>query len=353
MVKSDLFPEGAKMSTVAVVIPFYQREKGILARALRSVLAQNLPADMRLKVVIVEDASPVPAAEELAGFADDPRHKIELIAQPNGGPGAARNRALEALDPGEVPFVAFLDSDDEWKPDHLRKALEALEQSPDHDFYFCDHTRFNTDKSWFEESRIFQTWASGEVSPAPEPVSGFEHLYRMPTRLAFSAFLTEYLSQTSTVVYRFSKFPEARFDTELRSAGEDHMLWITLAAKAGAVVFSTEQNVICGQGVNIYFSAFDWDLPQTADRYGYLVLFLTKLKRNFEIGEPDRGMIEARLAKFSKVYAYLVARGLAKKRVPNRNLISKIFKLDPARILGLPVLLVLMLKDRRSGNWDW
>ncbi|GGB07492.1 glycosyl transferase [Brucella endophytica] len=336
-------------TAVAVVIPFYQREKGILARALRSIFAQDIPDDIRLKVVIVDDASPVSPAEDIASVTFDPRHKVELISQPNGGPGAARNRGLAALDPAETPFVAFLDSDDEWKPNHLRKALATLSASPDHDFYFCDHTRFNTEKSWFEESAIFQKWAKGEASPVPD----LDNIYRMPSKLAFSAFLAEYLSQTSTVVYRFAKFPEARFDTDLRSAGEDHMLWITLASRAETVVFSTERNVICGEGVNIYFSAFDWNLPQTADRYGYLVVFLTKLRRNFHIEGPDRRMIDARLAKFSKVYAYLLTRGLAKGRAPNGAVLSQLFKLDPARVLGLPVALVLMLKDKRSGNWDW
>ncbi|PRD42549.1 hypothetical protein C5748_15725 [Phyllobacterium phragmitis] len=340
-------------TVVAVVIPFYQREKGILTRALRSVFAQDIAGDVRLKIVIVDDASPVSPAGEIDSITFDPGQQIELIVQENGGPGAARNRALAALDPAEVSFVAFLDSDDEWKADHLRKAIATLSAAPDYDFYFCDHTRFNTDKSWFEESEIFQKWTKGEISPAPDRVPGLENIYQMPSRLAFSAFLTEYLSQTSTVVYRFSKFPEARFDTDLRSAGEDHMLWITLARKAGVAVFSTECNVICGQGVNIYFSAFDWNLPQTVDRYGYLVVFLTKLKRNFEIEQPDKQMIEARLAKFSKVYAYLLARSMAKGRAPNRTLLSKIFKLDPARILSLPLSLALMLKDKRSGNWDW
>ncbi|GAB1582729.1 glycosyltransferase family 2 protein [Phyllobacterium phragmitis] len=341
------------VTVVAVVIPFYQREKGILKRALQSAFAQDISDDIRLQVVIVDDGSPVSPPDEIAGVTFDPRHRIELITQKNGGPGAARNRALASLDPAEVSFVAFLDSDDEWKTDHLRKAIATLSISPEYDFYFCNHTRFNSTRSWFEESEIFQKWTKGEVSPVPNPVSGLQNIYEMPSRLAFSAFLTEYLSQTSTVVYRFSKFPEARFDADLRSAGEDHMLWITLVRKAGVAVFSTECNVLCGQGVNIYFSAFDWDLPQTVDRYGYLIVFLTKLTRNFDIEQPDRKVIEARLAKFSKVYAYLLARGLAKGRAPNRMVLSKLFRLDPTRILRLPLSLAQMLKDKRSGNWDW
>ncbi len=46
-----------------------------------------------------------------------------MIRQPNSGPGAARNRGIAA---SRAEFVAFLDADDEWLPDHLATALAAL-----------------------------------------------------------------------------------------------------------------------------------------------------------------------------------------------------------------------------------
>ncbi|MGH6760744.1 MAG: glycosyltransferase family A protein [Phyllobacterium sp.] len=339
-------------TVVAVVIPFYQREQGILPRALKSVLSQTVGENIRFRIVIVDDESPVPPDTETIEQKLPGRHNVEIVKQKNGGPGAARNRALDMLDPDEVDFVAFLDSDDEWQPNHIRDAIDALSASPEHGFYFCDHTRFNTTRSWFEESELFQKWKSGEREPAPLAVAGLEQVFVLPSDDAFSAFLEEYLSQTSTVVYRFPPNAQARFDTELRSAGEDHMLWITIARDTN-VVFSAKRNVACGQGVNVYFSAFDWDLPQTAERYGYLVLFLTKVARNFQLTGEDAQVIDDRLTKFSKVYAYLLGRNLLKGRKPNSTILGKISRLDPKRVLSLPALFVIMLKERRSGNWDW
>lgn len=115
-------------STIGVVIPYYQREAGILARALRSVARQRDIRDVLL--VVVDDASPAPAAQDIAEIQEGFPFPLEVIIQPNGGPGSARNRALEAL-AGRVCYVAFLDSDDEWSDDHLARALLALQQGFD------------------------------------------------------------------------------------------------------------------------------------------------------------------------------------------------------------------------------
>ena len=53
-------------TTVAIVIPYYQIEPGILERALRSVLAQELSQQVVWHVVVIDDASPCPAREEVA-----------------------------------------------------------------------------------------------------------------------------------------------------------------------------------------------------------------------------------------------------------------------------------------------
>ena len=47
-----------------VVIAYYQREPGILRRAVRSALEQRVE---ELEVIVVDDESPVPAETELAG----------------------------------------------------------------------------------------------------------------------------------------------------------------------------------------------------------------------------------------------------------------------------------------------
>ncbi|MHC2422968.1 glycosyltransferase involved in cell wall biosynthesis [Sinorhizobium meliloti] len=119
------------MAKLTVVIPYYQKEPGILRRALASVFAQTLED---FHVLVIDDESPYPIADELAGLAQEERERITVIRQPNGGPGGARNTGLDNV-PADSDFVAFLDSDDVWTPDHLLNAYQSM-------------TRFDADCYW-------------------------------------------------------------------------------------------------------------------------------------------------------------------------------------------------------------
>src|SRR4051812_6876591 len=132
------------MRTVGVVIPYFQRERGLLRRSVDSVIAQELPSNVRLNVVIVDDSSPWPARDELAEHPLLIRSELTIIKQPNGGPGAARNAALDFMSSEEIEYVAFLDSDDAWYPLHIATALEYLQGC---DLYF--------DNTWEDERDFF------------------------------------------------------------------------------------------------------------------------------------------------------------------------------------------------------
>ena len=94
---------------ITVIIPYYQRTPGILAKALASIAAQQ-DSPLPVHVIVVDDASPVPAAAEIADI-EGPPYTLQVIVQPNGGPGAARNTGLDNA-PKETKYIAFLDSDD-------------------------------------------------------------------------------------------------------------------------------------------------------------------------------------------------------------------------------------------------
>lgn len=97
--------------TVAVVIPVANRPE-MLARALRSVQAQTVRAD---QVVVVDDASVDETPDVARSFG------VQLVQRSvSTGSGAARNTGIAAV---SADWVAFLDSDDEWLPDHLERLL--------------------------------------------------------------------------------------------------------------------------------------------------------------------------------------------------------------------------------------
>jgi hypothetical protein len=106
---------------VSVVIPLYNKADYI-ARALTSVLAQSVPAS---EIIVVDDGSIDDGVGVVAGFGDK---RVRLIRQGNKGAGAARNRGIAEA---RTDLIAFLDADDEWKPDFLCQIRRVWNNFPD------------------------------------------------------------------------------------------------------------------------------------------------------------------------------------------------------------------------------
>jgi glycosyltransferase involved in cell wall biosynthesis len=101
---------------VSVVIPTRNRQE-LLRQALDSVMAQLNPG-IRLQIIVADNA----CQPAVAGIARE--YGAEYLATTAVGPGAVRNAGLRLVR-GE--YVAFLDDDDAWTPDHLSSHLALLE----------------------------------------------------------------------------------------------------------------------------------------------------------------------------------------------------------------------------------
>jgi glycosyltransferase involved in cell wall biosynthesis len=106
----------------SVVIPSYNR-LNVLPRAVESVLAQE---ESDFELIVVDDGSTDGTSAWLATLTD-PRIRV-IAAERNRGVSAARNRGLEAA---RATVVAFLDSDDAYRPQRLRRVLEIMDAEPD------------------------------------------------------------------------------------------------------------------------------------------------------------------------------------------------------------------------------
>jgi len=103
---------------VSVVMPVRNRA-GVVEIALASLLEQTLE---RWELVVVDDGSTDDTVAVLEAWAArDPR--IRVLQQEWGGVCAARNTALAHA---RSPYVAFLDSDNTWRPDFLRLAVGSM-----------------------------------------------------------------------------------------------------------------------------------------------------------------------------------------------------------------------------------
>ena len=102
----------------SVVIPTYNRGR-TLGRALASVTSQSLPA---AEIVVVDDGSTDDTSSILAQYSSWP---IIYITHPhNMGASAARNTGVRAA---TSPWIAFLDSDDEWMPTKMERQMAAVD----------------------------------------------------------------------------------------------------------------------------------------------------------------------------------------------------------------------------------
>ncbi len=103
---------------VSVIIPFYT---GVLwlKEAVQSVLDQTYK---NFEIFVVNDGS----KEDMSGFIKEYGDKINYIYQANSGPGLARNKAIEKA---TGKYIAFLDSDDLWKPEKTKLQIELMERT--------------------------------------------------------------------------------------------------------------------------------------------------------------------------------------------------------------------------------
>ncbi len=121
----------------SVIIPVLNKGPHVL-RALRSVLAQTVN-DFE---VIVVDGGSSDGGPDLVARLSDPR--IRLIRQGGKGPGNARNEGVFQATSG---FIAFLDADDEWLPDHLEVLLDLERNFPAAGLYATVYVRVKDGKS--------------------------------------------------------------------------------------------------------------------------------------------------------------------------------------------------------------
>lgn len=106
----------------SVVVPLYNKERHV-ERAVRSAQGQTFPP---LEIIVVDDGSTDGGAGIVEKLAVEDR-RIRLIRQENGGVSRARNAGIAAA---RGTHVAFLDADDEWKPDYLGEIFSLIRRFP-------------------------------------------------------------------------------------------------------------------------------------------------------------------------------------------------------------------------------
>ena len=109
-------------TSIDVIIPAYNSQS-FIKEAIQSVLEQTyLPKS----IIIVDDGSKDNTVKIVESLESDLIHLISL--DKNRGPSYARNIAIKA---STADYIAFLDSDDIWRPQKLEFQIKKLKQESD------------------------------------------------------------------------------------------------------------------------------------------------------------------------------------------------------------------------------
>jgi glycosyltransferase involved in cell wall biosynthesis len=251
---------------LTIIIPTYNRLLP-LEFALKSVFCQTY---RRFQLIIADDGSTDGTGDNVQSLNNSDENLRYLRLPHCGMPGKVRNAGAR-LATGD--FLAFLDSDDLWKPEKLARQIAFFEEHPD--MMIC-HTR--------------EIWQRGEkiVSQA-----GQKH---RRSGYIFADALKKCIIGPSTVMMRrelFEEFGGFREDLEI---AEDYELWLRITAKY-PVGYIDEPLVIKRGG----------HADQLSEKYGQIEVFRIKaLLVNLETGifaGEQRELAARELVRKCRIYA--------------------------------------------------
>lgn len=123
--------------SISVIIPVYNREN-LVTSCIESILKQTYE---HREIIVVDDGSTDNTLNVVKQYQND----IKIIHIKNGGSPAARNAGLKHA---SGDYIAYIDSDDTWRPDKLSIFMNciALCNRPENLFMFSDFRRYDINK---------------------------------------------------------------------------------------------------------------------------------------------------------------------------------------------------------------
>ena len=251
---------------VSVIIPSY-KTANLIAECLDSVFTQTYSD---FEAIVINDGSP--DTPELENVLQPYMDRIVYIKQENKRAAGARNNAIRRAR-GE--FVAFLDSDDTWMPDHLSSQMHLFAEDPAIDLVYCDGILMGDGA---QESQFMKVCPStGEAT--------------------FAALIVERCQiPISTVVARKRTLVDAGLFDEKLARCDDYDMWVRSAFSGARIRYSRKL------GARLFVGR-PGSLGQSRARMaeGYSII-LEKYKRTLPLKDADRAVVEKRAAEIRARY---------------------------------------------------
>ena len=110
------------MSLISVIMP-YRQKKEYIHKAIKSVMGQTYK---KFELIIIFDDEKKDDLNFIKSITKNKKKIKIIINKKNIGAGAARNKGIKKA---KGKYIAFIDSDDFWKPNKLEKQIEFIESN--------------------------------------------------------------------------------------------------------------------------------------------------------------------------------------------------------------------------------
>lgn len=189
---------------ISIILPTYNGANTI-EDAIRSVLEQTF---QYYELIIVDDGSTDNTKEIVSHYISAYSNKIKYIYKTNGGVASARN---EGIIHAKGNYIAFLDSDDYWDAQKLKKISHFIMHYPQVGLFYTDFYVVDIKKNilWINDRFSF----SGDI---------------------FSKLIERNFIGTSTVVVKKEAFENVSMFFEgyrMKAGPEDWDMWLRIARK--------------------------------------------------------------------------------------------------------------------------
>ena len=188
------------MPSISVILPVFNGRRFLLDAA-RSVLAQSLPP---CELIVVDDGSTDGSLDALESLPASP-FPVRVLRQPNAGQSAARNLAARQA---EGEYLAFLDQDDQWHPQHLERLVAPLEEDSAVGWTYCDFDEID-----FDGNLVTRAFLRAQRVPNPK-------------RTIYECVASDLMVLPSASVLRRAAFEQAGGFDEALSGYEDDDLFV-------------------------------------------------------------------------------------------------------------------------------
>ena len=207
------------LPAISIAITLYNKSDFIV-EAIETALAQTV---QDFEIVVVDDGSTDDGPTKVRLFDD---RRINLQSQPNAGVSIARTRAMHEA---RGKYVAFLDADDIWRPDHLLHLVGLTRRFPDATLFGNNYVEGSTEPRSTEFVRDVQYHIVDD--------------YFLECAAGRSPFYTSSCMVPRERALALGGFPAGKV------CGEDLALWVRLATD-GSVAVSNYIGCIYRRGID-------------------------------------------------------------------------------------------------------